>query len=118
MHDAFTKNLDGTRVRDEQMLRHYLAIPYVAIFYSTVNDDGDWVRRADYPELPNCEVEAPTAVEAMDKLEELRVAIILNLLDEGHRPPAPRPPLTGGTSGLSSETIASQLQLATEVIAE
>ena len=112
MKDASDESLDGTPGSDEQILQHYLAIPYVAVFYSTVNDDGIWVRRADYPELPDCEVEAPTAIEAMDKLEERRVTTIVNMLATGHEPPAPRPPLRGGSSGLSSETSMTQVRQA------
>lgn len=112
MNDESLSKPENATVPDEEAIQHYLAVPYVAVFSSTVNDDGEWVRRADYPELPNCEVEADTAMEAMDKLEERRVTTILQLLYEGKEPPVPRAPLGGGSAGLSSAPLATQLRWA------
>lgn len=100
---------NGRPELDQQTVARYLAVPYVAVFSSTVDDDGVWVRSAAYPELPHCHVEAATAIEAMDNLEELRVSIIVDMLSRGEEPPVPRPPLTGGSSGLAAQTLAHQL---------
>ena len=74
-------------------LREYLAVPYVLAIESVRHDDGEWVRRAEYPELPGCAVEAHSAVEAIAKLEEERVRYIRERLARGEPVPVPRPPL-------------------------
>jgi predicted RNase H-like HicB family nuclease len=99
----------GTLGITEERLRFYLSVPYVAVIYSVVNESGDWVRHAEYPELPNCEVDAPSAIEAMEQLEDMRLTVLAEMLMRGQEPPVPRAPLKGGTSGLSSETLAKQL---------
>jgi predicted RNase H-like HicB family nuclease len=82
-------------------LHEYLAIPYVAVIYSVEKEDGEWVRRAEYPELPDCAVEAETATEAIELLEEARVRVLVEFQRRGETPPRPRPPLRSGVSGLS-----------------
>jgi len=72
-----------------------LAIPYVFVM-SAVEHDGNWVRRAEYPELPNCFVEAQTAVSALEQLERLRIRMIIDMHNRGELPPRPRPPLKSG----------------------
>ena len=57
-------------------LDYYLAVPYVLAMESVEHSDGDWYRRAEYPELPNCAAEAYSAVEAIEKLEEERIRCI------------------------------------------
>jgi predicted RNase H-like HicB family nuclease len=109
MRSASSGGSNGRPELDPQTVARYLAVPYVAVFSSTVDDSGVWVRSAAYPELPDCHVEAATAIEAMDNLEDLRVAIIVDMLSRGEEPPVPRPPLTGGSSGLAAETLAHQL---------
>jgi predicted RNase H-like HicB family nuclease len=76
-----------------------LAVPYVVVMYS-VEEDGDWFRRAEYPELPGCAVSAPTALEAIEKLEALRVRTIVDMHQRGEMPPRPRPPLKSGLATL------------------
>ena len=71
----------------------YLRIPYVLVVESVPKPDGDWCRRASYPELPGAVAEAESAVEAMDEVEERRVKIILDWLDAGIPIPVPRQPL-------------------------
>ena len=95
---------------DEAELRHYLSVPFVAVIYSVASEDGEWSRRAEYPELPGCAVEAASAVEAMKLLEEVRVRVIVDSLARGEKPPEPRPALAGATSGLSSETMQQLLR--------
>lgn len=77
-------------VRD---LDYYLAVPYLLVLESVEHPNGEWVRRAEYPELPGCVAEAYSAVEAIDKLEDERERIIHQLWTAGEPIPAPRPPL-------------------------
>jgi predicted RNase H-like HicB family nuclease len=60
---------------------------------SVRRQDGAWVRRAEYPELPGCVAEADSPLNAIDLLDELRVRIISELLARGEPVPTPRPPL-------------------------
>ena len=71
----------------------YLRIPYVLVLESVQKPDGDWCRRASYPELPGAAAEAESAVEAMDGADQRRVAIILGSLSSGTPIPVPRPPI-------------------------
>ena len=73
----------------------HLRVPYVLVVESVAGPDGDWHRRASYPELPGAVGEAESAVEAMDAADERRVRIILDWLDAGIPVPVPRPPLQG-----------------------
>jgi predicted RNase H-like HicB family nuclease len=80
----------GEAVQD---LDYYLAIPYLLVLESVEHPDGEWLRRAEYPELPDCVAEAYSAVEAIDKLEVERERIIHELWERGAPIPTPRPPL-------------------------
>jgi predicted RNase H-like HicB family nuclease len=71
----------------------YLHIPYMLMVWSTPGPDGDWVRHAEYPELPGCVVESPDALEALGRLDEMKETIILDRLARGQAVPVPRPPL-------------------------
>jgi hypothetical protein len=71
----------------------YLRIPYVLVVESVRKPDGDWLRRASYPELPGAEAESESAVEAMDVVEERRVRIIEDWLRSGIPVPVPRAPI-------------------------
>ena len=71
----------------------YLRIPYVLVVESVPKPDGDWCRRASYPELPGAVAEAESAVEAMDGADERRVRIILDWLEAGIPIPVPRQPI-------------------------
>ena len=73
-------------------LAYYDAVPYMLAIES-VQRDGEWLRRAEYPELPECAAEAPSAVEAIEKLEDERRRVIRRLWDLGAPIPVPRPPL-------------------------
>ena len=74
-------------------LEEYLAVPYVLTMESVERADGEWVRRASYPELPGCVAEAWSPVEAIAELEEKRRLRIIELLERGEPVPVPRPPL-------------------------
>ncbi|MGB6456915.1 MAG: hypothetical protein WBH47_20805 [Streptosporangiaceae bacterium] len=71
----------------------YLRVPFVLIVESVPMPDGQWLRRASYPELPGAVAEAESAVEAIDELDDRRVEIILDRLERGVPVPVPRPPL-------------------------
>ena len=71
----------------------YLAVPYVLVMESVQRPDGDWTRRASYPELPGCEVESESPVDALDQLDALRQRRIAEMLRRGERIPVPRAPL-------------------------
>lgn len=73
-------------------LEYYQAVPYLLVVES-IERDGEWVRRAEHPELPGCVVEAASAAEAIEKLEEERVRVLRRLWAEGAPIPVPRPPL-------------------------
>lgn len=74
-------------------LDYYLAVPYLLVLESVQRPDGEWVRRAEYPELPGCVAEAQSAVEAIDRLDAERERIIEALWQRGAAIPVPRPPL-------------------------
>ena len=69
----------------------YLKVPYVLVVESFEADDGEWLRRAYYPELPDAVVEAASPIEAIDRLDEKRVEIITSRLANGLSVPVPRP---------------------------
>ncbi|HEY1704536.1 MAG TPA: hypothetical protein VGG75_32975 [Trebonia sp.] len=98
-------------------LADHLSVPYVAVVYSAERPDGSWWRRAEYPELPGCAAEAPTAVDAMELLERQRVRLIAEAYARGAEIPVPRPPLPG-VSGLSGQSLAEVLRAAGEVTAD
>jgi hypothetical protein len=84
----------------DAVLAQYLAIPYVAEFYS-VERDGRWVRCGEYPEL-GCTSEGGSELVVMENLEIERVRTLVRMVRAGERPPEPRAPLTSGVSGLSA----------------
>ena len=71
----------------------HLRVPYVLVVESVEKSNGDWLRRASYPELSGALVEAESAVEAIERVDDKRVEIILDRLDRGIPVPVPRPPL-------------------------
>jgi predicted RNase H-like HicB family nuclease len=77
----------------QMSVEEHLRVPYVLEMWSTETPDGDWVRHAEFPELPGCAVEAATAREAVDRLDQLRVDYILTKLGRREPVPVPRPPL-------------------------
>jgi hypothetical protein len=73
-------------------LEHYLSIPYVVVMEPVRRADGEWVRRAAYPEL-GCVVEADSALGALEQLEQVRMRRIRDLFERGQAIPAPRDPV-------------------------
>ena len=86
---------DATRDLD-----YYEGVPYLLVIDS-VERGGEWLRRAEYPELPGCVVEAPSALEAMVKLEQARRRLLRQLWDRGAPIPVPRPPLRASVPAAS-----------------
>lgn len=74
-------------------LKEYLAVPYVLLVDSVQRADGEWVRRAEYPEI-GCVCERATPGEAMAALDEARVRLIHDRFERGEPIPVPRSPLT------------------------
>jgi hypothetical protein len=74
-------------------LAYYEAVPYLLVIES-VERGGEWLRRAEHPELEGCAAEAPSAVEAMEKLDRERLRLLRQLWDRGAPIPVPRPPLS------------------------
>lgn len=83
----------------------YLAVPYVLTMESVARPDGEWVRRASYPELPGCVAEAFSPIDAIEELEQLRQRRILELLERGEIVPVPRPPLSTRRTVLDTERL-------------
>jgi hypothetical protein len=77
---------------ERRPLAYYEAVPYLLVIES-VERRGEWLRRAEHPELPGCVAEAPSAVEALDKLERERLRVLRQLWDRSAAIPVPRPPL-------------------------
>ena len=77
-----------------QSLAYYEAVPYVLVLES-IERDGEWLRRAAYPELPGCVAEAPAALEAIEKLDLERRRILRQMWNRRAPIPVPRPPLRG-----------------------
>ena len=75
-------------------LAYYQAVPYLLVLES-VERDGEWLRRAEHPELPGCAAEAPSALEALEQLERERLRLLRRLWERGAPIPVPRPPLRG-----------------------
>jgi hypothetical protein len=73
-------------------LEEYLSIPYMLVAYSVRRPSGEWVRRAEYPEI-GCTSEGATPLEAIDRLEGQRIRYILERVERNEAIPVPRPPL-------------------------
>jgi predicted RNase H-like HicB family nuclease len=81
-------------------LEEYLSVPYILTMESIRRPDGEWVRRAAYPELPNCVAEADSPIEAIERLDDLRRRRITEMLERGEQIPVPRPPLASPSTPL------------------
>jgi hypothetical protein len=84
-------------------LAYYEAVPYLLVLES-VERGGQWMRRAEHPELPGCAAEAPSALEALDQLDQERHRVLRRLWDNGAAIPVPRPPLRQTTFGYTPST--------------
>jgi predicted RNase H-like HicB family nuclease len=84
-------------------LEYYLAVPHLLAVQSVERSNGEWVRRAEYPELPDCYAEAYSAIDAMEEAAERRVECIRRMLEAGEEIPVPEPPLVDRLLALSSQ---------------
>ena len=82
----------------------YLAIPYVLVVESLEGADGTWFRRARYPEL-DVSADALSPMDAIDKLEEVRITTILNRIERNEPIPVPRPPLRDENEGADQKRL-------------
>jgi hypothetical protein len=73
-------------------LAYYEAVPYLLVLES-IERGGEWLRRAEHPELPGCVAEAPSALEALDRLDGERRRVLRGRWERGAPIPVPRPPL-------------------------
>ena len=85
----------GTADAAGRDLAYYAAVPYLLVLES-VERGGQWRRRAEYPELPGCAVEAESAIDALELLEAKRADVLRRLWERGEAIPVPRPPLRAG----------------------
>ena len=77
-------------------LAYYEAVPYLLVVES-IERGGEWLRRAEHPELPGCVAESASAVEALERLERERLSMLRRLWQSGEAIPVPRPPLRGSS---------------------
>jgi predicted RNase H-like HicB family nuclease len=74
-------------------LRELLSIPYLLEAEAVEAGPGQWLVRLDYPELPGCTAEGFVVEDVLKELEQRRVEIIVDLVEQGKQPPVPRKPL-------------------------
>lgn len=60
-----------------------LNVPFIIRVTTVMNEAGQWVRRAECPELPGCVVEEEWAGEAIEALDQRRVAYLRDLWVRG-----------------------------------
>jgi predicted RNase H-like HicB family nuclease len=71
----------------------HLAVPYIVVMTPVESASGEWVCRAEYPEVDGCVGEALSPEQAIESLEQTAAAVIASRLEHGDHLPAPRPPL-------------------------
>ena len=79
--------------RTTMTFEEYMAVPYVLRMAAVRGDDGRWLRRAEYPELPGCIGEGLSPEEALADLDRNRARMIRERLAAGAEIPVPRRPL-------------------------
>ncbi|HEX7300722.1 MAG TPA: hypothetical protein VF257_17110 [Solirubrobacteraceae bacterium] len=84
--------VDAPAAEARRPLAYYEAVPYLLVLES-IEHGGEWLRRAEHPELPGCVAEAPSALEALDRLEGERRRVLRGMWERGAPIPVPRPPL-------------------------
>lgn len=83
---------DAAAAESGRPLAYYEAVPYLLVLES-IERGGEWLRRAEHPELPGCVAEAPSALEALDRLDGERRRLLRAMWERGAPIPVPRPPL-------------------------
>lgn len=76
-------------------LRDLLATPYVVHIRAVRDDEGEWARRAEHPELPECFAIERSPWDAVARLEDELPAYLLRRVFAGEDLPRPRRPLKG-----------------------
>ena len=71
----------------------HLAVPYILVMTPVESSSGEWVCRAEYPELDGSFGEATSPEQAIESLEQMAVSLIATRLERGDSVRAPRPPL-------------------------
>jgi predicted RNase H-like HicB family nuclease len=94
------------------LLEEYLAVPYLLTAYSAVGDDGRWHRYVEYEEL-GCVAEGEHVIEAIDRLEEMRVTLIAERYARGEEIPVPRPPLRSVQRAIEARGLPAAARLDT-----
>ncbi len=89
-------SIDVPAPEEPRTLAFYEAVPYLLVIES-IEREGEWLRRAEYPELPGCVAEAPSTVEAIERLDGERRRLLRQAWARGVPIPVPRPPLRGST---------------------
>jgi hypothetical protein len=84
--------VDAPAAEGGRPLAYYEAVPYLLVLES-IERGGEWLRRAEHPELPGCVAEAPSAMEALDRLDGERRRVLRGMWERGAPIPVPRPPL-------------------------
>jgi hypothetical protein len=100
-------------VEEYLRLREYLSVPYLLEAETVEVAPGSWIRRVTYPELAGCTAESLVVEDALQRLERMRIEMIVAMVSKGELPPVPRPPLqncdpawVAGQAGLSDDIIA------------
>jgi hypothetical protein len=71
-------------------IAEYDPVPYILDVRAVERDDGEWVCRAEYEELPGCVAEDVSAVVALEQVEVVRRRYIQQAIAEGRPLPVPR----------------------------
>lgn len=78
---------------DQLTLEEYLSVPYILSLDAVQGADGEWMRRAAYPEFPGCSAVGSSPLEAIEELERTHRRLVRERLARGEEIPLPRPPL-------------------------
>ncbi len=81
----------------------YMAVPYILRVEAIRGANGQWLRRAEHPELPGCFGEGLSPEEAIVDLNRNRESLVRKLLASGGDIPVPRPPLAHLIRGTNGE---------------
>ena len=86
--------VDAPAAEARRPLAYYEAVPYLLVLES-IERGGEWLRRAEHPELPGCVAGAASALEALDRLDDGGRRVLRGMWERGAPIPVPRPPLRG-----------------------
>ena len=72
-------------------LSYYLSLPYAILLIPSTEDDGGWLGKI--PDLPGCITFGDTKEEALEMIEDAKIAWLTHSIEEGY--PIPEPQLIG-----------------------